>query len=93
MWVFVMVVYWDARKNNITAIVLSTPRQTRSDNLLGTSDMEFLETNIEATIHPRKKREKVTSRAETSDELVRSLENMVDMVKHNSESNKKIMPL
>lgn len=93
MWVLVIVVYCDARKNKMTAAVLSTPRQIRSDGLLGTSEIEFLYTMIDATIHPRKKREKVTSRAETSDEFVSSLENIVDTVKHNSERRIKTMPL
>jgi hypothetical protein len=45
------------------------------------------------TINPRKKRANVISRAETFDESVSNLEKTVDVVKHNSESNIKIMPL
>jgi hypothetical protein len=48
---------------------------------------------VETTISPRKNRAKVTSIAEMPDEFVSNLENIVDAVKHNSASNKKIMPL
>jgi hypothetical protein len=42
---------------------------------------------------PGKNRANVTSTAEISDEFVSNLEKIVDAVKHNSASNKKIMPL
>jgi hypothetical protein len=44
-------------------------------------------------MNPRKNREKVTSIADIPDEFVSNLEKIVDIVKHNSASNKKIMPL
>ena len=90
---FVILVYCEARKNNITARVLRTPRQISRESLLGTSDMLLLQIIVETTISPRKNRAKVTSIAEIPDELVSNLEKIVDAVKHNSASNKKMMPL